>query len=126
MLMARVKPDARWSIITACSGREFTKRDWRQVPAGMEAEAEANPYLETAVSKAAAANPKRAPRKAGARADASAPPAAEPEGAEQPTAEAGTEAEAGEPSAPPAKSAGSRKPPAKSAGRSRGRRGGGP
>jgi len=54
MIEAQVKKDARWSIITACSGREFIKDEFRIVPAGMEAEAKANPFLETRAVKAPA------------------------------------------------------------------------
>jgi len=51
MIEAQVKKDARWSIITACAGREFIKGEYRIVPAGMEAEAKANPFLETRAVK---------------------------------------------------------------------------
>lgn len=43
---ARVKQDARWKSITAFSGLEFVKMEWRPVPAGCEAEAKRNPFLE--------------------------------------------------------------------------------
>ena len=46
---ARVKADGRWPSVTACSGREYVKTEWRVVPAGMEAEAERNPFLEVII-----------------------------------------------------------------------------
>jgi len=45
-MQARVKPDARYSAILALSGLEFIKAEWRAVPAGKEAEALRNQYLE--------------------------------------------------------------------------------
>lgn len=33
--------------VTAFTGRQYVAHEWRAVPAGHEAEAEANPYLET-------------------------------------------------------------------------------
>ena len=45
-MQARVKPSARFGIVQALSGLEFTKKDWRAVPAGKEAEALRNQYLE--------------------------------------------------------------------------------
>jgi hypothetical protein len=43
---ARVKQDYRWNAITAFSGIEFVKGEYRQVPAGSEAEATAHDALE--------------------------------------------------------------------------------
>lgn len=43
---ARVKVDSPFAVITACSGVTFTRHAWTPVPAGMEAEAARNPYLE--------------------------------------------------------------------------------
>ncbi len=43
---ARVSQSSRYGNITAFSGREYVKYEWRAVPAGFEAEAERNPYLE--------------------------------------------------------------------------------
>ncbi len=50
-MQARVKSDARWNNISAFSGREYTKGEWRDVPAGCEAEAESNPFLELSSGK---------------------------------------------------------------------------
>lgn len=44
---ARVKVDSPFAVVTACSGVTFTRHAWTPVPAGMEAEATRNPYLET-------------------------------------------------------------------------------
>lgn len=44
---AKVKQESRWGSITAFSGCEFVKSEWRAVPAGCEAEAMRNEYLET-------------------------------------------------------------------------------
>lgn len=46
MMRARVKPDARLHVVTACAGINFTKREWFRVPEGREEEALNNPYLE--------------------------------------------------------------------------------
>jgi hypothetical protein len=35
MMLARVKPGYRWSIIQAFAGREYLKTEWREVPAGV-------------------------------------------------------------------------------------------
>lgn len=45
-MQARVKKDSRYGSITAFSGLEFVKTEWRPVPVGKEKEAERNPYLE--------------------------------------------------------------------------------
>ncbi len=45
MVQARVKPDSRWGRVT-CGGVEFVKGQWREVPAGTEAEAARSPFLE--------------------------------------------------------------------------------
>ena len=47
MLMARVKEKSAQPIIVACTGRQYVKTEWRQVPAGMEKEANAQPNLVT-------------------------------------------------------------------------------
>lgn len=46
-MKARVKEDGRLNVVTAFGGREYTKRDWRPVPEGFEAAAEAHPLLIT-------------------------------------------------------------------------------
>jgi hypothetical protein len=43
---ARVKPDYRWKNITAFSGREYVKSEFRLVPQDCEAQARANGSLE--------------------------------------------------------------------------------
>lgn len=48
-------------IITACGGLEFVQGEYRRVPAGMEAEAENSPYLDTKIEGAPAK--KKAPAK---------------------------------------------------------------
>ena len=45
-MKARVKEDGRLNVVTAFGGREYTKREWRPVPEGFEAAAEAHPLLE--------------------------------------------------------------------------------
>jgi hypothetical protein len=47
-MRARVKEDGRLNVVTAFGGREYTKREWRPVPEGFEAAAEAHPLLVTA------------------------------------------------------------------------------
>lgn len=44
---ARVKDTCRWRTVQACAGAEFVKGAWRRVPTGFEAEAQANPFLDT-------------------------------------------------------------------------------
>lgn len=46
-MQARVRSVSEQPIITSCSGREFTKKEWRPVPPGFEAEAQRCPFLET-------------------------------------------------------------------------------
>jgi hypothetical protein len=46
MYTAIVKPSSPLPVITACGGREFTKRESRQVPESELASAMANPFLE--------------------------------------------------------------------------------
>jgi len=53
-MRVKVKKDSKISIITAFTGREFVKSEYRNVPPGSEDEAKRHPYLE--VEKAA---PKR-------------------------------------------------------------------
>lgn len=43
---ARVRSDSKLDNVFAFSGREFSKTEWRPVPAGLEEEAKANPFLE--------------------------------------------------------------------------------
>ena len=45
---ARIKADNKLNVVRAHAGKaEYTKREWRVVPAGFEAEAERNERLET-------------------------------------------------------------------------------
>jgi len=53
---ARVSQSSRYGNITAFSGREYVKYEWRTVPAGFEEEAEKNPYLEIKPDKELAEN----------------------------------------------------------------------
>jgi hypothetical protein len=46
-MQARVKPDHRYAVLIAFTGREFVKSEWRPVPVGMEREAQQHPWLET-------------------------------------------------------------------------------
>lgn len=43
---ARVKPNYRWKTVTAFSGREYVKSEFRLVPQDCEAQARANGSLE--------------------------------------------------------------------------------
>lgn len=45
-MQARVKADHRWKSLSAFSGHEYIKSEWRPVPAGYEAEAMTHPDLE--------------------------------------------------------------------------------
>ena len=45
LMLAKVKQESRYGIITAFSGVEFIKTEWREVPAGKEDEARAHPLL---------------------------------------------------------------------------------
>jgi hypothetical protein len=45
-LEARAKPDYKAGSIMAFSGHEYTRGEWRLVPAGFEEQARAHPYLE--------------------------------------------------------------------------------
>ncbi|RMD64630.1 hypothetical protein D6833_04160 [Candidatus Parcubacteria bacterium] len=45
-MRARVKADARFSMVTACGGIQFNRHEWANVPPGCEEEALRNPYLE--------------------------------------------------------------------------------
>lgn len=45
-MRARVKADGRLSVVTAFGGREYTKREWRDVPEGFEGEARVHALLE--------------------------------------------------------------------------------
>ena len=49
---ARVKQDHRWKSVTAFSGVEFVKAEYREVPKGFEKEAQAHPFLEIGTVKA--------------------------------------------------------------------------
>lgn len=55
-MQARIKQDARYGVLSFFSGHEFTKREWRDVPAGHEAEAQANEWLDTRDGEPIAAN----------------------------------------------------------------------
>lgn len=43
---ARVKQDNRYKVVTAFSGREYVKYEWRSVPAEYLVDAARHPYLE--------------------------------------------------------------------------------
>mgnify|MGYP001218747186 CR=1 FL=1 len=43
---ARVKAGCRWDRVMACGGVEFTKEDWRPVPADQEEQAQYDANLE--------------------------------------------------------------------------------
>ena len=61
-MKARVKPDHRYAVVTAFTGHEYVKAEWRDVPGGLETEAARHPYLETQAepeNKPAPAEPKR-------------------------------------------------------------------
>lgn len=45
-MKARVKPDYRYAVVTAFTGHEYIKAEWRDVPAGKECEALRHPHLE--------------------------------------------------------------------------------
>lgn len=44
-MKARVKQSSRYGIITAFTGREYVKYEWRLVPDGCEDEAAKHPFL---------------------------------------------------------------------------------
>ena len=44
---ARVEKTCKWPKVQSCAGVEFLKGEWTAVPPGREAEAKANPFLET-------------------------------------------------------------------------------
>lgn len=50
-MLARVKADCQYPIITAFGGLEFVQYEFRQVPAGQEESAQINPYLDTALTE---------------------------------------------------------------------------
>lgn len=50
---ARVKKTCVWPKIQSCAGVEFLKGEWTAVPPGREAEAKANPFLDTRKAPAA-------------------------------------------------------------------------
>ena len=54
-MRAKVNDESRFPIITSCAGREFVKFEYREVPAGLEDEAKANPFLEIETEEPAAA-----------------------------------------------------------------------
>lgn len=67
---ARVKSDSKLKTITAFGGIAYSPLEWREVPAGCEAEAEANPFLDvreegSAVAEAASADEIPAPPEEG-------------------------------------------------------------
>lgn len=45
-MLARVRESSVLKVITACSGINFVKHEWYEVPVGREEEALNNPYLE--------------------------------------------------------------------------------
>lgn len=56
-MRARLKPDARLHVVTACAGINFTKHEWLRVPEGREEEALNNPYLEIEIGESKEAEP---------------------------------------------------------------------
>jgi hypothetical protein len=44
-MKAKVKEDSRYGVVTAFSGIEFVKSEWRDVPSGKEEEARVHPFL---------------------------------------------------------------------------------
>lgn len=62
---ARVKQDYRWNAVTAFSGFEFVKGEYRLVPAGAEAEAIAHDALEIEVIESAPTEVKEPIKKVG-------------------------------------------------------------
>ena len=46
-MLARVKQDYLAGPVTAFSGREYVRSEWREVPAGFEEQAKTNPLLDT-------------------------------------------------------------------------------
>lgn len=46
-MLARVKQDYLAGSVTAFSGREYIRSEWREVPAGFEEQAKSHPLLET-------------------------------------------------------------------------------
>lgn len=52
-MKAKVKDNYRWHNISALSGAEFVKGEWREVPAGFEEEAKRHPALEIQAEKVA-------------------------------------------------------------------------
>lgn len=57
MLQAKVKADSQFNPVTAFGGYEFVRTEYRPVPAGFEAAAEAHPYLEVLEVKEVVAEP---------------------------------------------------------------------
>jgi hypothetical protein len=49
-MLARVKQDYLAGAVTAFSGREYIRSEWREVPAGFEEQAKNHPLLETQLS----------------------------------------------------------------------------
>ena len=47
---AKVRSEHRWRNVTAFGGIEFVKSEYRPVPAGLEKEAQAHPFLEIKTS----------------------------------------------------------------------------
>ena len=54
---AKVKSNHRWGTVTAFGGLEFVKSEFRKVPAGLEQEAQAHPFLE--INDGAVSEPKQ-------------------------------------------------------------------
>lgn len=53
-MQARVKSTSRYGVITAFTGKEFVRYEWRAVPEGCEDEAKRHPFLEVRGEGAAA------------------------------------------------------------------------
>lgn len=45
-MQAKVKNDYRWKTVVAFGGIEYVKNEWRPVPAGLEHNAQAHPFLD--------------------------------------------------------------------------------
>jgi len=71
-MLARVKKDYRWKLVTAFSGVEFTKDEYRPVPTGFESAAQAHEALEVAVEQTPNPETVDAPRKRGGKKQAQA------------------------------------------------------
>lgn len=52
-MIAKLKSTYRWASLTAFSGHEYTKKEWRRVPAGCEDQARAHEFLEVSEDESA-------------------------------------------------------------------------